>query len=140
MQTHSPLTPQPLTQPLATLFGPRAPEAALRHAQADLAACRIALRNGSKTFLAASFFEQRVARIDPPAAADRALLEIDRGDLVDEQEWMAVAHEAVNDLGPVAQLARRRAGRPQRLLARRLDDGPLSINPRRRLRRHRAAS
>jgi 15-cis-phytoene synthase len=67
MQTHSPLHPHPLTQPLATLFGPRAPEAALRHAQADLAACRVALRNGSKTFLAASFLLPRGTH--EPAAA-----------------------------------------------------------------------
>jgi phytoene synthase len=62
MQTSSPL---PVT-PLATVFGSRPPELAAA-ARADLAACRAALRNGSKTFLAASFLLPR--GVHEPASA-----------------------------------------------------------------------
>ena len=59
-------SPHP-TQARATLFGPRPPEAHAAAARADLAACRAALRNGSKTFLAASFLLPRTTH--EPAAA-----------------------------------------------------------------------
>ncbi len=62
MQTRSslPIQPQP------TVFGSRLPE--LPHdARADLAACRAALRNGSKTFLAASWLLPRA--VHEPACA-----------------------------------------------------------------------
>jgi 15-cis-phytoene synthase len=62
MQMHSQPTPT-----LATLFGPRPPEAHAAAARADLAACRASLRNGSKTFLAASFLLPR--HTHEPAAA-----------------------------------------------------------------------
>jgi phytoene synthase len=58
-------SPHP-TQPLATLFGSRPPELPAE-ARADLAACRAALRNGSKTFLAASFLLPR--GVHEPASA-----------------------------------------------------------------------
>ena len=48
------------------MFGSRPPELAAE-AQADLAACRVALRNGSRTFLAASFLLPR--RVHEPASA-----------------------------------------------------------------------
>jgi 15-cis-phytoene synthase len=62
MQTRSQLP----IQPLATLFGPRPPELS-PEARADLAACRAALANGSKTFLAASFLLPR--GVHEPASA-----------------------------------------------------------------------
>jgi phytoene synthase len=62
MQTHSPH----LTQHLATVFGSRPPELPAQ-ARADLAACRAALRTGSKTFLAASFLLPR--SVHEPASA-----------------------------------------------------------------------
>lgn len=62
MQTRSPYS----TQPHATVFGLRPPELPAE-ARADLAACRAALRNGSKTFLAASFLLPR--GVHEPASA-----------------------------------------------------------------------
>ena len=61
MQTRS-----PHPQPLATVFGSRPPELPAQ-ARADLAACRAALRHGSKTFLAASFLLPR--GVHEPASA-----------------------------------------------------------------------
>ncbi|MBC8055493.1 MAG: squalene/phytoene synthase family protein, partial [Rhizobiales bacterium] len=63
MQTLSPLS----AQPHATPFGSRPPEPRGFDARADLAACRAALRSGSKTFLAASFLLPRGTH--EPAAA-----------------------------------------------------------------------
>jgi phytoene synthase len=61
-------TPSPLPGPaFATLFGSRLPEAVRRAEQADLAACRATLRQGSKTFLAASRLLPRA--VHEPAAA-----------------------------------------------------------------------
>ncbi|MEP7297129.1 MAG: phytoene/squalene synthase family protein [Burkholderiales bacterium] len=63
MQTQSPQ----LTQQLATMFGSRLPEAQTAALRADLAACRASLRNGSKTFLAASLLLPR--GVHEPASA-----------------------------------------------------------------------
>lgn len=62
MQTRSP----PCVQALPTVFGPRSPELPAS-ARADLAACRSALRHGSKTFLAASLLLPR--SVHEPASA-----------------------------------------------------------------------
>jgi phytoene synthase len=55
------------TQALPTLFGPRPPEAHAADVRSDLADCRASLRNGSKTFLAASFLLPRA--VHEPASA-----------------------------------------------------------------------
>jgi phytoene synthase len=55
------------TPPLSTLFGVRPAEGHLDTARADLAACRASLKNGSKTFLAASYLLPRAVR-DPASA------------------------------------------------------------------------
>ena len=49
------------------MFGPRPPEAHAAALRADLAACRVSLRNGSKTFLAASLLLPR--GVHEPASA-----------------------------------------------------------------------
>jgi 15-cis-phytoene synthase len=63
MQTRSALP----AQPFATAPGPHRPEPRAIDPAADLAACRASLRNGSKTFLAASFLLPR--GVHEPAAA-----------------------------------------------------------------------
>jgi len=86
MQTRSSLP----AEPLATVFGWRPPEAHAAAARADLAACRASLRNGSKTFLAASMLLPR--GVHEPAAALYAFCRLaddavdatgERGDAVD---------------------------------------------------------
>lgn len=100
MQTLSPLGLPSHT----TLFGSRPPESVAAGARADLAACRAALRHGSKTFLAASFLLPR--GMHEPAAALYAFCRL-ADDAVDE----AGATGAVEQLRERLRLAY--AGTPQ---------------------------
>jgi 15-cis-phytoene synthase len=101
MQTHSPL---PAHAPSSTL-PPRLPDAGAG-AAADLAACRAALRNGSKTFLAASFLLPR--RVHEPASALYAFCRL-ADDAVDAQDGSR--HDAVARLRE--RLRQAYAGTPQ---------------------------
>ncbi len=80
-------------QPLATVFGPRPPELAAE-ARADLAACRAALRNGSKTFLAASFLLPRA--VHEPASALYAFCRL-ADDAVDDSDGRGDAVERLRE-------------------------------------------
>lgn len=109
MQMQSLPLPAPLPAPSPTLFGPRAPESHAARARADLAACRAALRHGSKTFLAASLLLPR--RVHEPASALYAFCRL-ADDAVDDAKTQA---GAVARLRHRVQLAY--AGTP-------LDDAP----------------
>ena len=99
-------TPSPLPNPLRSPTFPSPPPEAGADAAADLAACRTALRNGSKTFLAASFLLPR--RVHEPASALYAFCRL-ADDAVDAQDGSR--HDAVARLRERLRLAY--AGTPQ---------------------------
>ena len=76
------------------MFGWRPPEAQVAATQADLAACRAALRQGSKTFLAASLLLPR--GVHEPASALYAFCRL-ADDAVDEQGDRAGAVERLRE-------------------------------------------
>ena len=102
--------PRPTHSPRAneTVFGSRPPELHAE-ARADLAACRAALRHGSKTFLAASFLLPR--RVHEPASALYAFCRL-ADDAVDATDDLGKGgREAVERLRERLRLAY--AGTPQ---------------------------
>ena len=78
----------------ATLFGPRPAEAAGRTERGDLAACRAALRNGSRTFLAASLLLPRA--VHEPASALYAFCRL-ADDAIDEPDRRAGAVQRLRE-------------------------------------------
>jgi len=94
-------------QPLDTVFGSRPPELPAQ-ARADLAACRAALRNGSKTFLAASLLLPR--SVHEPASALYAFCRL-ADDAVDASGERTKGEDAVERLRERLRLAY--AGTPQ---------------------------
>ena len=95
-------TEHPLVR--TTLFGPRPAEAAGRTERGDLAACRVALRNGSRTFLAASLLLPRA--VHEPAAALYAFCRL-ADDAVDAPDGRGGAVERLRERLHLAY-----AGRP----------------------------
>jgi hypothetical protein len=69
--------------------------------------------------------EHRIVGRDPPPASCRALVEIDRGDVIDEQKRVAMAHEMLDRSAPVYG-SNRAFGVPLRSTGNSFDDCPTS--------------